>query len=308
MLKPLAFMLLIATLVSVLTLSPMALRGAAEDNDPQQQGEPVKTPPPKAPDTKQIQKWIDDLDNASFQVRENGLNELIRAGEGIVPALEAALRKSPSPEAGRRLQSILARYRVPSYDADFNGWHWVYGGIVHAQTFQATGSKIKSLKLRVAQLSGNRPAGKLTVEVRDSKLENIFLQGTIDPAILQRNFRWQSVDWKHVSPIEANKTYALVFHSQGSVNTGPWAINAIYQDMYPLGRHWYTATEDFFFDLEYHDGKAVRVGPRGEQAAFPVPINSGATGSAEPNQWHLQLQSFGPLPAGKLNEAKRKQK
>lgn len=56
----------------------------------------------------------------------------------------------------------------------------------------------------------------------------------------------------------------LLFHARDNTNKSPWVINAIYEDVYPLGRHWYNHNEDFFFDIEFYDGKRLRVGPLGE--------------------------------------------
>src|SRR5262245_21130403 len=187
-----------------------------------------------------IQRLINDLDSPQFRVREAAARELRRLGEQAVPALEQALKKPASAEAGRRIEQLLAPYRPAVFEPHFNGWHWVYSIIAHAQTFEATGTKVTSLRLRVAQLSANRPAAPLEVEIRDLKFQTIYLRGTIDPEVLRREFRWQPVALRHVSPLKPGETYALLFHSRDSKNTGPWAINAIYRDVYPHGHHWYT--------------------------------------------------------------------
>src|SRR5262245_49877493 len=200
-----------------------------------------------------IQKLIDELDHPIYRIRLAAEQTLAGMGERIVPALRQAVRRPVSLEAERRLQSLLAPYDPLAYDAHFNGWHWVYSTIVHAQTFEATGATVDKLRLRVAQLSANRPTAPLEVEIRDAKLETIYVRGTIDPAVLQREFAWRPVRLRHVAPLTHKEKYVLVFHSRDSKNTGPWAINAIYQDVYPGGHHWYTRTEDFFFAIDYAD-------------------------------------------------------
>jgi hypothetical protein len=185
----------------------------------------------------------------------------------------------------------------------------VYSTIVHAQTFQATGATVDKLRLRVAQLSANRPTAPLEVEIRDPKLETIFVRGTIDPGALTREFAWQPVRLQHVAPLTPKETYALVFHSRDSKNTGPWAINAIYRDVYPGGHHWYTRTEDFFFAIDYADGRGLRVGPKSDDTAFKMPISSGAHGGGHVEDGGpLRLQSFGTIPQGKLSGAARRVK
>jgi hypothetical protein len=261
----------------------------------------------ESPRRADVQKLIEELDHPVYSIRLAAEQTLAGMGESAVPALKQALKPPVSLEMERRLTRLLSRYEPLSYDVHFNGWHWVYSTIVHAQTFEATGTTVETLRLRVAQLNANRPAAPLEVEIRDAKLETIYLRGMIDPGILQREFAWQRVALLHVAPLKPKEKYVLVFHSQGSKNTGPWAVNAIYQDVYPGGHHWYTRTEDFFFAIEYADGRGLRVGPRSDDTAFKTPINSGAGGGAV-GQGTLQLQSYGPIPQGKLSEGVKRVK
>jgi hypothetical protein len=258
-------------------------------------------PAEDAPRGTDVQKLIEDLDHPVYRFRLAAEQALAGMGERAVPALKQALKRPASLEMERRLTRLLARYEPLTYDAHFNGWHWVYSNIVHAQTFEATGTMVETLRLRVAQLNANRPAAALTVEIRDPKLETIYLRGAIDPSVLQRDFAWQRVALQHVAPLKPKETYVLVFHSQGSKNAGPWVVNAIYQDVYPGGHHWDTRTQDFFFAIEYADGRGLRVGPRSDDTAFKTPINSG-NGGGEVGDGPLQLQS-GPIPQGKLSDA-----
>lgn len=254
------------------------------------------------PSLRQPEKLILDLDHPRFRDRDSAYQELFRMGDSAVPALKNALIRPGSAEARDRIRVLLSLRRQSEFDADSDGWHWVYSRIAHAQTFEATGATVKSVKLRVAQLSANRPTAPLEVEIRDAKLETIYLRGAIDPGVLERDFRWRPVGLKHVAPLQFGETYVLVFHSRGNKNTSPWAINAIYRDVYPYGRHWYTHTEDFFFHIEYWEGTSVRVGPRGDFTLLKTPISSGAQGGQVEDGGGLRLQTFGPLPSGKLME------
>lgn len=246
-------------------------------------------------------RLIDDLNHPRAKVRDAAFDELVRLGDKAVPALLEALRNPPSAETRDRIHLLLAKRRPSEFDADFNGWHWVYSTIAHAQTFEATGATVQSLRLRVAQLSANRPIAPLEVEIRDKKLETIYLRGSMDPAVLERDFRWQPVTLKYVAPLKFGETYSFVFHSRTNRNTSPWAVNCIYRDVYPHGHHWYTHHEDFFFQIEYREGTSVRVGPKSDaDAKMNTPISSGAQGGGQVEDGGgLRLQSFGALPAGK---------
>jgi hypothetical protein len=244
-------------------------------------------------------RLIDDLDDPRFKIREEAYRELERLGDAAVPALLQALKKPTSVEQRDRLFILLAKRRPSEFDADFNGWNWIYNGIAHLQTFEATGATIKSLRLRVAQLNANRPAGPLDVEVRDPKLEYIYARGTIDPTVTERDFRWQPVTLKQVAPLKFGDPYAIVFHSRLSRNFGPWVVNAVYRDVYPHGNLWHAKNQDFFFHIEYHEGTSIRVGPKGDDVKLKTPINSG-NGGGTPGDGPLAIQDFGVLPTGKL--------
>src|SRR5205807_5136388 len=52
---------------------------------------------------------IADLDSEEFARREKAAAELAKFGESAVPALRDALKRDPSAEASRRLQTLLER-------------------------------------------------------------------------------------------------------------------------------------------------------------------------------------------------------
>jgi hypothetical protein len=65
--------------------------------------------PALPPDRDEVARLIADLDDQAFPRRERAEKELVRLGDVAGPAVREALRISPSAEARRRLQGILAR-------------------------------------------------------------------------------------------------------------------------------------------------------------------------------------------------------
>jgi WD40 repeat protein len=63
--------------------------------------------PAAAADARQVARWIADLDDDSFDVREKAAAELGRLGELARPALEEALKKERSAEVRRRVGDLL---------------------------------------------------------------------------------------------------------------------------------------------------------------------------------------------------------
>ncbi|MHB1425062.1 MAG: WD40 repeat domain-containing protein [Gemmataceae bacterium] len=61
------------------------------------------------PDAKQIARWIAELDDDAFKVREQAMRELSEAGFDAADALRRALANSPSAEAKRRMEDLLNR-------------------------------------------------------------------------------------------------------------------------------------------------------------------------------------------------------
>jgi hypothetical protein len=70
---------------------------------------------PTAPTAEWVAARIKALDAAGFKDREQASTDLAAAGEGVLPALRAALKGS-SPEARRRLDALLAEPAAPSPD------------------------------------------------------------------------------------------------------------------------------------------------------------------------------------------------
>jgi hypothetical protein len=67
----------------------------------------------RAPDAKQVQAWIAQLDSDRFQEREQAEQQLLHLGEAAQPALRAALQKPASLEQQRRLERLVERPQAP---------------------------------------------------------------------------------------------------------------------------------------------------------------------------------------------------
>jgi hypothetical protein len=156
------------------------------------------------------------------------------------------------------------------------GWYWVYEGVAQAQTFVARGTRVSGLALRVARLNRNVPDAPLEVEVRDRSLRRIYLHGTIRAEDSALDFRWLAPEVDHAAPLEEGKVYVLLLHSGDTSCVAPWVVNAIYEDLYPDGRHLGHA-DDLSFSVSFAGGRRVRVGPPWN-TPFDRPINSGGRG------------------------------
>jgi hypothetical protein len=62
---------------------------------------------------KQLAPLFDDLDSEDFRVREKASIELEKLDQAVEPMLRAALDRPLSPEASRRIRSILAKWDGP---------------------------------------------------------------------------------------------------------------------------------------------------------------------------------------------------
>jgi hypothetical protein len=56
----------------------------------------------------QLQRWIADLDDNSFAVRDKAQRGIEKLGEAAIPALRQALKGQAALEGKRRLQALLA--------------------------------------------------------------------------------------------------------------------------------------------------------------------------------------------------------
>jgi hypothetical protein len=67
--------------------------------------------PVQSPDSKQVARWIADLDNDRFAVRDRATRELEKMGDLSEPALRKVLIGQPSLEARRRVEQLLQKLR-----------------------------------------------------------------------------------------------------------------------------------------------------------------------------------------------------
>jgi RNA polymerase sigma factor (sigma-70 family) len=65
--------------------------------------------PAAPPDNKRVAGLLAQLDAQDFEAREKAAGELLKTGEGIVPALDKALAEKPSDEARKRMEDLRAR-------------------------------------------------------------------------------------------------------------------------------------------------------------------------------------------------------
>ena len=65
-------------------------------------------------DPQVTQKWLADLDHDRFEVRERAHAELLRLGEGVIPALRQTLEEKPPLEVIRRVDAVLEQLTWPS--------------------------------------------------------------------------------------------------------------------------------------------------------------------------------------------------
>jgi hypothetical protein len=67
---------------------------------------------------KKLQQWVADLDSDVFAKRSVALVELANAGDVAAPALRKLLASEPSVETRRRVEPLLERILVGTYDKD----------------------------------------------------------------------------------------------------------------------------------------------------------------------------------------------
>jgi len=70
-----------------------------------------KLKPEPGPDMAVVARWVKELDDPRFRVRDSATRSLAALGGRASPALTAALRAGPTPEAKRRIESLLQTLR-----------------------------------------------------------------------------------------------------------------------------------------------------------------------------------------------------
>jgi hypothetical protein len=106
----------------------------------------------------QVQQWIADLDSDTFAVRAKATAALEKASDSALPALVAALKKSPSLEAHMRLQQLIAKAQ------NFVLSHEVLRQVRTVEVLEHIGSKEARQLLQV--LAQGAPAAYLTEQAK----------------------------------------------------------------------------------------------------------------------------------------------
>jgi hypothetical protein len=120
--------------------------------------------PTAAPDAKQVERLISDLDSSEFAVREAAAEKLRGLGEQAEPALRKALEGKPSLEVRKRLESLHA-------DAELAG-----GGVVRSAEVLRTLRAIRALEAMgtaearqaLEVLAGGDPAARTTRQAKEA--------------------------------------------------------------------------------------------------------------------------------------------
>jgi hypothetical protein len=74
--------------------------------------------PEEPADEKQVRKWVAELDDESFRVRERATQELGRLGDAAEPILRQAVANRPTVEVAQRVEMLLNSIAAPTLDAD----------------------------------------------------------------------------------------------------------------------------------------------------------------------------------------------
>jgi RNA polymerase sigma factor (sigma-70 family) len=120
--------------------------------------------PVAAPDAEHVARLLVDLDSSAFVTRSDATKELTKLGELAEPAIRTALNNSPSPEARRRLEQLLAN--LEGFGA--SGERLRISRAVEALEHIAT-PEVREL---LTKLSGGATGARLTREAR-SALERL---------------------------------------------------------------------------------------------------------------------------------------
>ena len=74
--------------------------------------------PEEPVDENQVRKWVAEMDDESFRVREHATRELGRLGDAAEPFLRQAVANRPSVEVAQRVEMLLNSIAAPTLDAD----------------------------------------------------------------------------------------------------------------------------------------------------------------------------------------------
>ncbi|HZU37272.1 MAG TPA: hypothetical protein VFA18_15220, partial [Gemmataceae bacterium] len=113
--------------------------------------------PAPAPDLDRLRKRIADLDSRRFATRTAAAKELAQLGDVARPALEAALKQGPSPEARRQIEALLNARPRPLSDTDLR--------LLRATAILERIGSPEARRL-LARLAGGAPGARLTREAK----------------------------------------------------------------------------------------------------------------------------------------------
>ena len=106
----------------------------------------------------QVARWLRDLDDDQFEVRDKAAAELARLGEAVLPQLRQALAGTPSLEVKRRLEGLLE----DQAETTFGPAQLVAVRAVRLE-------RIGNAEARTVRRSGGRPDNaRLTREAREA--------------------------------------------------------------------------------------------------------------------------------------------
>jgi hypothetical protein len=97
--------------------------------------------PARAPEPKQLQAWIAQLDSDSFKERETAQQELQRRGAQALPAMHAALANPASREQQRWLETLIMSLEDP-YAGEAPGHTMNNTALVHEAYLRRVGNHL----------------------------------------------------------------------------------------------------------------------------------------------------------------------
>jgi WD40 repeat protein len=114
----------------------------------------------ETPKKELLMRWLKDLDDEDFAVREQAAKELEKRGEAILPSLRKALAASPSAEARRRLTHLVETAEEG---------RWSSEGLRALRAIEVL-ERIGSAEARRAleTMAGGAPEGRLSQEAKAS--------------------------------------------------------------------------------------------------------------------------------------------
>jgi dipeptidyl aminopeptidase/acylaminoacyl peptidase len=115
--------------------------------------------PLRGEEKKLVERWLCDLDDDSFEVREQASAALVRMGEAVQPAARKALAAKPSAEVRRRLREIIEKLGPLAPSADTRAVLRAVEALEHTDTEEA-GELLKELAAGLPEAALTREANE----------------------------------------------------------------------------------------------------------------------------------------------------